>query len=225
MYSIFPENDWRNYLMHHGVKGQKWGVQNGPPYPLDAGNHSASEKKAGWRDSLKSKSKISNKEYSKALDNVFESNGYDRVKFSHETGENCYEKNLNNLGATIQVLTRSKKHSFNVNGKKYVFDRTSLDEAEEMAKAGNAFSSNYKKYETTIKNAIVNDLKSYGGIPDGVSSKSLKDGLKLDFIDVVDRNHVYVTFYDEAGNIGYHFASVSFDVNKKKCGKDVSIEG
>jgi len=23
------------YLMHHGIKGQEWGVQNGPPYPLD----------------------------------------------------------------------------------------------------------------------------------------------------------------------------------------------
>lgn len=22
------------YLMHHGIKGQKWGVKNGPPYPL-----------------------------------------------------------------------------------------------------------------------------------------------------------------------------------------------
>lgn len=25
-------------LMHHGVKGQKWGVQNGPPYPIDRSN-------------------------------------------------------------------------------------------------------------------------------------------------------------------------------------------
>lgn len=24
------------YLSHHGIKGQKWGVRNGPPYPLDA---------------------------------------------------------------------------------------------------------------------------------------------------------------------------------------------
>lgn len=23
------------YLFHHGIKGQKWGVQNGPPYPLN----------------------------------------------------------------------------------------------------------------------------------------------------------------------------------------------
>ena len=22
-------------LYHHGIKGQKWGVQNGPPYPLN----------------------------------------------------------------------------------------------------------------------------------------------------------------------------------------------
>lgn len=40
-------------LYHHGIYGQKWGVKNGPPYPLGSGDHSASEKKAGWRKSLK----------------------------------------------------------------------------------------------------------------------------------------------------------------------------
>ena len=45
---------WRKelYLAHHGIKGQKWGKRNGPPYPLDAQDHSAAEKKAGWRKSL-----------------------------------------------------------------------------------------------------------------------------------------------------------------------------
>lgn len=42
-------------LAHHGIKGQKWGKRNGPPYPLDAEDHSAREKKAGWRASLKRK--------------------------------------------------------------------------------------------------------------------------------------------------------------------------
>lgn len=29
-------NDYEsNYLMHHGIQGQKWGVRNGPPYPLN----------------------------------------------------------------------------------------------------------------------------------------------------------------------------------------------
>lgn len=44
-----------SYISHHGILGQKWGKKNGPPYPLGVGDHSASEKKAGWRDSLKRK--------------------------------------------------------------------------------------------------------------------------------------------------------------------------
>jgi hypothetical protein len=40
------------YLKHHGILGQKWGKKNGPPYPIDASDHSSSEKKAGWRKSL-----------------------------------------------------------------------------------------------------------------------------------------------------------------------------
>ena len=47
MGTFYPRNDYRmflieqrsslarqSYLAHHGVKGQKWGVKNGPPYPI-----------------------------------------------------------------------------------------------------------------------------------------------------------------------------------------------
>lgn len=47
---MYSDNDIRLY--HHGILGQKWGVQNGPPYPIGASDHSASEKRAGWRKSL-----------------------------------------------------------------------------------------------------------------------------------------------------------------------------
>lgn len=33
-----------NELSHHGVKGQKWGVRNGPPYPLDRNGLDKSER-------------------------------------------------------------------------------------------------------------------------------------------------------------------------------------
>ena len=33
-------------LYHHGIKGQKWGKRNGPPYPLNASAKSKAEKKA-----------------------------------------------------------------------------------------------------------------------------------------------------------------------------------
>ena len=29
------DEEYNEYIEHHGIKGQKWGDQNGPPYPLD----------------------------------------------------------------------------------------------------------------------------------------------------------------------------------------------
>ena len=41
------QNDYLYYLSHHGIEGQKWGKQNGPPYPLNPEkDYSAAEKKA-----------------------------------------------------------------------------------------------------------------------------------------------------------------------------------
>lgn len=44
--------DYCFYVSHHGILGMHWGDRNGPPYPLDAGDHSPSENRAGWRNSL-----------------------------------------------------------------------------------------------------------------------------------------------------------------------------
>lgn len=34
---------WREELYHHGILGQKWGVQNGPPYPLEGAGKAAAQ--------------------------------------------------------------------------------------------------------------------------------------------------------------------------------------
>lgn len=45
MIYTYPINDYRSYLAHHGIMGQKWGIRNGPPYPLGFSDHSSAEKK------------------------------------------------------------------------------------------------------------------------------------------------------------------------------------
>ena len=65
-------------LEHHGIKGQKWGDKNGPPYPLGSKDHSASEKKAGWRKSLNTNTKSFQR----------------KEREVHERENQDYEKNL-----------------------------------------------------------------------------------------------------------------------------------
>lgn len=48
-------------LEHHGIDGQKWGVRNGPPYPLGSGDHSAAEKRAMANDNKRNYKDIKKK--------------------------------------------------------------------------------------------------------------------------------------------------------------------
>ena len=46
MAEYYGNNDYRDYLAHHGILKQKWGVRHGPPYPLKGGDYSKLEREA-----------------------------------------------------------------------------------------------------------------------------------------------------------------------------------
>lgn len=46
------EKENSDILEHHGILGQKWGKKQGPPYPLDAADHSSKEKADGYKKSI-----------------------------------------------------------------------------------------------------------------------------------------------------------------------------
>lgn len=93
---MYNYNDYRYYLAHHGILGQKWGKRNGPPYPIGSGGHSASEKKAGWR---------------KSLGGGRNEHLYDRKKTSHqEVKKNTHE-------STLKTKNGSEKSKLNLTDK------------------------------------------------------------------------------------------------------------
>lgn len=86
-------------LYHHGILGMKWGHRNGPPYPLDAGDHSASEQKAGWRKSLDNDGSASTrKKYD--VDKEGAQKRLEKAKADYKTASRNYNKETHG-GMTI----------------------------------------------------------------------------------------------------------------------------
>lgn len=113
MFNIYGQWVPDGALYHHGVKGMRWGERNGPPYPLAPGDHSASEKKAGWRKSLNGCSSDSDK-----VNRIYEKRSRKtgilrRVKpLSKKEKETIYSHYINKMTAEeVEEIARlTKKH-------------------------------------------------------------------------------------------------------------------
>ena len=58
---------WRAELYHHGILGQKWGVRNGPPYPLGGGDYTPREKRAIYKQRKKGNSIYNKRHFDETL--------------------------------------------------------------------------------------------------------------------------------------------------------------
>lgn len=88
--------DQPNELYHHGIKGQKWGDKNGPPYLLGASSHSSSERKegtSGWSNKAKKEYKASKKS----------SNRYEDNSEKKKSGLTDKQKKAIKIGAAVAI--------------------------------------------------------------------------------------------------------------------------
>lgn len=92
------------YLAHHGILGQKWGVKNGPPYPLGGGDYTQSERKAILRKRSTIKNSIYNKKH---FDEVLKA---DKTTLSTLSYDKDRTKGADMFYATHNVLD---KHQYN----------------------------------------------------------------------------------------------------------------
>lgn len=90
-------------LTHHGILNQRWGIRNGPPYPLKGSDYSPSEKKA-IRDKRKAGNRIYNKKH---FDEVLKA---DETTLSTLSYDKDRTKGADMFYATHNVLD---KHQYN----------------------------------------------------------------------------------------------------------------
>lgn len=128
-------------LTYHGILNQKWGVRNGPPYPLKGGSYTPSEKKA-IRDKRKSGNSIYNKKH---FDEVLKA---DKTTLSTLSYDRNRTKDTDMFYATHNVLD---KHQYNA-----LFNRPIPQPIYD--KDGNEIGTGtFMKYR--IDNSIRNDIK------------------------------------------------------------------
>lgn len=97
-----------DYLAHHGIKGQSWGDQNGPPYPLDSQVSSAVKKNKSKSFIQKLKDKKKGKklqearkkkaEEKKKTEEIINSGDEKKIKkIQHKLTDEEYQRALNRI--------------------------------------------------------------------------------------------------------------------------------
>lgn len=139
-----------DYLMHHGILGQKWGKVNGPPYPLGAGDHSAAENRAGWTSSLTPKRRA---QMDKALKKINKQQKrrympqYDVDTISNtERSSEYYEKEHTVPKGTVLYRTSTKDNETRKGSTLYV---SQFEPERNLYKGG--YVKNYNKAKDTYE--------------------------------------------------------------------------
>lgn len=156
-----------DFLEHHGILGQKWGVKNGPPYPLD------SDVSTGSR--LKKSDQSKNSEYFKEIKNekeLMEKNKDNLNKWG------SYDYDFN--GLTV-VARRADQYTYNKKKQKLEYKDFIVDPAtslERRKKEEEALKKlNEKDVLTQLYKAEANWLKGtqYATLDDFLKETKIAD--------------------------------------------------
>ena len=113
--TMYTEYTYNDSLAHHGILGQKWGVLNGPPYPLSYQSHSRTEQKRNSTSRIDGISKHNKpkssdnrliKENKKNSKNNVQSN---KPKAVIKTASKSITKSKPQLNASNKTETKGKK--------------------------------------------------------------------------------------------------------------------
>ena len=237
---------YNDYISHHGILGMHWGKRNGPPYPLGAGDHSVSEKKAGWRKSLSA------------------GNSEKKTDSKSDVGYNAHTRTVQKKQWAEKANKTPKLENMKVDEDGFVeapvkvphkwgnieveFPNTDISMGKKEKLTQKDIDSDYERVNSFINDfnnnpKVLNDIKEaiykqYGNNTWDEESHSKQDFFnKLDSINSLgfdawhnDNNRgkkapiTSMMYFNDGGMYYYHVFSVEYDVDNKKV-RYISLEG
>lgn len=179
-------------LYHHGILNQKWGVRNGPPYPLGGGDYSPAEVKAIYK-----KRHIGNSIYNKKhFDEVLKANKTTLSTLSYNKDRT---KNTDMFYATHKKLDKHQYNAlFNSPVKIPMYD----DSGNEIG------TGQCLKYR--IDNSVKHDMK--------VASED--SGAKI-FMDLYKKDRDFYNFVNDSNRMQSYFVADKYKFKGYREARDV----
>lgn len=152
LYVVYPDE-----LYHHGIRGQKWHKRNGPPYPLDESDHSASEKKAGWKKSLSAGGEAKKKSnYRKQREAIASANYQKSYGVSKEKADKLAEEDVEKLKSIAKKAAIGVGVAAAIGVGLYAYDKIGREYLDDTIKAGTTI-----QHLSAEKDGIDKGLKFY----------------------------------------------------------------
>ena len=177
---IIIKNEKSNYLAHHGIEKQKWGVRHGPPYPLDYEDHSKAQKKeiskykfTSKKSQLPPKQRIKDTSKTKVSNNTIERAKYKITRTLVKMGVKKVDASMQTYGAhPFLDFANDLKEKENISKGKSVFDALtrsiqmyssygSGDNAYSFEDEGDLWKGNYKEKLRQYYGDNEEDYKDY----------------------------------------------------------------
>ena len=183
-------NGSESYLVHHGIKGQKWGKRNGPPYPLSKNISTGKKIKTDKVD-------INSIPKNRIYDNV-DKIPYDTLEKGNPFSENPDDFALRK-GSTFERVSLNSNEKFK--NRIYVSQSPSVYGPDVVASDGkDMYVYTYESIDDIIvagKDSIINALKDIKGsepVMDNLTAEwygDVKDWDALDFMNNLSETGKY----------------------------------
>ena len=197
----------QNSFLHHGIEGQKWGIRNGPPYPLDE-KHNGSEKNKNQDNNT------SDIEKEKKFMN-------DNIKDLKRWGSYTYDLKTNGVRNKLHVDgDREKSSKWNKRKKQFEYDPVDAEESLKRKKEESKLlqnineknilkqlydmesSYNWAKQEYPTFNDFYKDINLQGAIVHYINNDTLRPVLEF--------------YTNQPEKLGYHSYSMEYNPKNKK---------
>ena len=141
-------------LYHHGIKGQEWGVQNGPPYPLDSSISTGSQLKKAQKKVSKDIKKIAKssrgskettKNVSEYLKNNMSKNALDQLNEKSNEINKLMKDTIPDDNTLNKIHKQSKEMARKKIGKKENFDDEEFYDLAVVEETDDIFFENLSK--------------------------------------------------------------------------------